>query len=89
MGLIGKIKTEKLKETVVKGVDTGFAIVLTQTKESYRGVSLYKVRSELTYNGKLFDIIEYKATYNRKKSERYFSMLERKYQEERRKRKVF
>ena len=89
MGLLGKIKTEKLKETMVKGYDKGFDIIITLWKESYRGIIMYRVYSELTYNGELFDIIEYYVTYKRKKSERYFSMLESRYPEERRNRKVF
>lgn len=89
MGLLGKIETEKLRETVVKGHGKYFEIVITQLKESYKGVSVYKVFSELKYDGEHLDIIEYNSTYDRKESEGYFFMLERKYPEDRRKRRVF
>lgn len=80
MGLLEKIKIEKLKETVVKGYVKDFDVVITQFKASYKGISVYKVYSELKYNGELFDIIDFHITYNRKKSERYFHMLETRYQ---------
>lgn len=89
MGLSGKIKMEKLKETVVKGYEKDIEIVITQFKKSYKGVNIYTVCSELKYAGKLFDIIEFNITFNKKKSERYFSMLESRYQEERLKKKFF
>lgn len=89
MGLLGKIKIEKLKETVVKGFEKDFKIVITQFKASYKGVGVYKIYSELKYNGELFDIIDFHITYNRKKSERYFHMLETRYSEEKLKRKRF
>lgn len=89
MGLLGKIKIEKLKETVVKGFEKKFEIVITQFKASYKGVSVYKIYSELKYNGELFDIIDFHITYSRKKSESYFSRLETRYPESRLTRKVF
>lgn len=89
MGSLEKIKMEKLRETVVKGYDKDFEIVIMQLKQSYKGVSIYKVFSELKYDGELFDIIESYVTYNRKKSESYFSRLEKRYPESRLTRKVF
>lgn len=89
MGLLGKIETEKMRETVIKSNGKCFEIVITQLKESYKGVSVYKVFSELKYDGEYLDIIEYNSTYDRKESEGYFYMLERKYPEESRKRRVF
>lgn len=86
MKLFADIKTELLKETEVKGCKKYFKIVLTQWKQSYLGVSIYKVYSELQCNGETYDILEYNSTYSRKKSDRFFSMLERKYSEEKRKR---
>lgn len=89
MKLFADIKTELLKETEVKVSKKYFKIVLTQWKQSHFGVSIYKVYSELQYKGETYDILEYNGTYSRKKSDRFFSMLERKYPEEKRKRKVF
>ena len=89
MGLLGKIEAEKLRETVVKGSCKRYEIVITQLKESYKGVSVYRVFSELKYDGENIDVIEYNSTYDGKESEGYFYMLERKYPEDRRKRTVF
>lgn len=89
MGLFVDIKTDLLKETEVKGYAKCFKLVLTQWKQSYLGVSIYKVYSELQYNGETYDILGYNSTYSRKKSDKFFSMLERKYQEERLERKRF
>lgn len=89
MQTLEKIKMEKLRETVVKGYDKDFEIVIMQLKQSYKGVSIYKVFSELKYNGELFDIIESYVTYSRNKSESYFSRLEKRYPEERITRKIF
>lgn len=89
MGLFVDIKTELLKETVIEGYKKYFKIVLTQWKQSYLGVNIYKSYSELQYKGETYDILECNKTYSRKKSDNFFSMLERKYPEERRKRKVF
>lgn len=89
MKLFADIKTELLKETEVKGKNTYFKIVLTQWKQSHLGIRIYKVYSELQHNGETYDILEYNVTYSRKKSDKFFSMLERKYPEERLKRKRF
>lgn len=89
MKLFADIKTELLKETEVKGCEKYFKIVLTQWEQSCLGVSIYNVYSELKCNGETYDIIEYNSTYSRKKSDRFFFMLESKYPEKRRKRKVF
>ena len=89
MGSPGKIKVEKLKETIIQGYEKEFKIAIVQYKQSYKGLSLYKVFSELKYNGELFDIIESYVTYNRQKSDNYFSKLERRYPEERITRKIF
>ena len=89
MGLFVDIKTDLLKETEVKGYAKCFKLVLTQWKQSYLGVSIYKVYSELQYNGETYDILGYNSTYSRKKSDRYFHMLETRYSEERLKRKRF
>ena len=89
MGLFVDIKTDLLKETEVKGYAKCFKLVLTQWKQSYLGVSIYKVYSELQYNGETYDILGYNSTYSKKKSDKFFSMLERQHQEERLKRKRF
>ena len=89
MGSRGKIEVEKLKETVIQGYEKEFKIVLTQHKHSYKGLTLYKVFAELKYDGELFDVIEYYVTYNRVKSDSYFSNLESRYPEERITRKIF
>lgn len=89
MGLFADIKTDLLKETEVKGYEKCFKLVLTQWKQSYLGVSIYKVYSELQYHGETYDILGYNSTYSRKKSDNFFSMLERKYPEEKLKRKRF
>lgn len=89
MKLFVDIKTELLKETEVERNKKYFKIVLTQWKQSYLGVSIYKVYSELQHNGETYDILEYNCTYSRKKSDRFFYMLEKKYPEEKRKRKRF
>ena len=80
MGLFVDIKTDLLKKTEVKGYKKCFKLVLTQWKQSYLGVSIYKIYSELQYNGETYDILDYNSTYSRKKSDKFFSMLETKYQ---------
>ena len=89
MGSLEKIKTEKLRETVIHGYDTDFKIVLTQTKQSHKGVSIYKVFIELKRYGELYDSFESYATHSREKSDRYFSGLESRYPEKRLTRKIF
>ena len=89
MGLFVDIKTDLLKETEVKGYAKCFKLVLWQWKQKYLGISIYKVFAELQYNGETYDILGYNRTYSRKKSDKFFSMLERKYPEERLKRKRF
>ena len=89
MGLFVDIKTDLLKETELKGYAKCFKLVLTQWKQTYLGISIYKVFAELEYNGETYDILGYNRTYSRKKSDKFFSMLERKYPEERLKRKRF
>lgn len=89
MKLFADIKTELLKETEVERNKQYFKVVLTQWKQSHLGVSIYKVYSELQHNGKTYDILEYNCTYSRKKSDRFFDMLEKKYPEEKRKRKRY
>ena len=81
MGSRAKIKIEKIKETVIQGYDKDFKIVIKQYKQSYKGLSLYKVFAELQYDGELFDIVQSYVTYNRVKSDSYFSRLERRYPE--------
>lgn len=80
MGLFVDIKTDLLKKTEVKGYKKCFKLVLTQWKQSYLGVSIYKIYSELQYNGETYDILDYNSTYSRKKSDKFFSTLETKYQ---------
>lgn len=89
MGLFVDIKTDLLKETEFPRYAKCFKVVLTQWKQSHLGVSIYKIYSELQYNGETYDILEYHSTYSRKKSDKFFSVLERKYSEERRKRKFY
>ena len=82
MGSRAKIKVEKLKETVIQGYEKEFKIVILQYKQSYKGLSLYKVFAELKYDGELFDIVDYNVTYNKNKSDSYFSKLESVYPKE-------
>lgn len=89
MGLFVDIKTDLLKKTEVKGYAKCFKLVLTQWKQSCLGISIYKVYSELQYNGETYDILGYNKTYSKKKSDKFFSMLEKKYPEEKLKRKRF
>ena len=89
MKLFADIKTVLLKKTEVKGFKKHFKIVLAQWKQSYLGLSIYRVYSEVQCCGETYDILEYNSTYSRKKSDKFFSMLERKYQEEKPKIKFF
>lgn len=89
MGSLAKIKIKVLKETIIQDYDEAFKIVLTQSKQTYKGISIYKVFSELKYDGELFDILKSNVTYNREKSDRYFSKLESRYPESRLTRKIF
>lgn len=89
MASLENIKIKKLKETVIQGHEKDFKIVLTQLKESYKGISVYKIYSELKHNGELFDMIDFHITYNRKKSDRYFNMLETRYPDVKIIRKIF
>ena len=89
MGARAKIKVEKLKETVIQGYEKEFKIVIMQYKQSYKGLSLYKVFAELQYDGELFDIVQSNVTYSRVKSDSYFFRLERRYPEERIISKIF
>lgn len=89
MRSLAKIKIKVLKETVIQGYEKEFKIVLTQSKQSYKGLSIYKVFSELKYDGELFDILESNVTYDREKSDRYFFKLESRYPESRLTRKIF
>ena len=81
MGSHEKMKIEILKETVIQGYEKEFKIIIVQYKQSYKGLSLYKVFAELKYDGALFDIVDYNVTYSRVKSDSYFSKLERRYPE--------
>ena len=82
MESLENIEVEVLKETVIQGYGKECDIVLTQVKQTYKGETLYKIFSELKYDGALFDIVDYNVTYSRVKSDSYFSKLERIYPEE-------
>ena len=83
-----KIEVEVLKETVIQGYGKECDIVLTQVKQTYKGETLYKIFSELKYDGKLFDIIGSLVTYTRKIADYYFSKLEEDSLKDREKRKI-
>ena len=83
------IEIEVLKETVIQGYGKECDIVMTQTKQTYKGETLYKIFTELKYDGKLFDIIQSLVTYTRKTADYYFSELKKDALEEREKRKIF
>ena len=83
-----KIEIEVLKEIVIKGYEKEFDIVLTQVKQTHKGETLYKIFSELKYDGKLFDIIGSLVTYTRKTADYYFFKLEEDSIEDREKRKI-
>lgn len=89
MESLEKIKIKKLKETIIQGHEKDFKIVLTQLKESYKGIRVYKIYSELKHNGELFDMIDFHITYNKQKSDRYFNILETRYPEVKITRKIF
>ena len=89
MGSCENIKIERLRKTEVKGYDRDFKVVITQLKESNDDVSVYKICLELRYDGELLDIIKIHVTYDREKSDYYFSKLESRYPEKRLTRKIF
>ena len=89
MESLEKIKTEKLRETVIQGIERYTEIVIVQYKESYKGVSTYIVTSDLVRDGTYCDVLKHYATSNREKSDRYFSMLESGYSKERIISKIF
>lgn len=84
MGLLAKIETHLIKKTVVKSTTGNFEIVITQWKESYKGVSLYRVFSEIRLGKDIVEAVECYSTYDRKASDDYFYRLEGKYPENRR-----
>ena len=89
MGSRAKIKIEKLKETVIQGYDEDTRTVITQYEQTYDGKSLYKVFIITKYDGELFNVVQSCITDNRKKSDKYFSDIEKKYPGRSKTRKIF
>ena len=88
MGSLENIEIEVLKETVIYGYEKEFDIVLTQSKQTDKGVTMYKIFSELKYDGKLYDILQTLVAFTREIADYYFSQLESKYLEEMKTRKI-
>ena len=89
MGSRGKIEVEKLKETVIQGYDEDTRTVITLEEQTYMGENIYKIFSITKYDGKIFNLAMSYVSYDRKRSEEYFSKLEEKYPGTSKIRKIF
>ena len=79
MGSSGKFKTEILKETVVEWDEWDLNDILVLAKESYKGVSIYRVYSGKELDGEFSFVTEEYATYDIEKAGKYLSRLESQY----------
>ena len=89
MGALEKIKTEILRKTVVEGDEWDLDDVLILTKESRKGVSIYKIYLGVELDEEFSEVNVYYGTHSRERAEKYFSKLESRYPESRLTRKIF
>ena len=89
MGALEKIQIKVLKETVIQGYDEDTRTVITLEEQTYMGENIYKIFSITKYDGKIFNLAMSYVSYDRKKSEKYFSKLEEKYPGTSKIRKIF
>ena len=88
MGSSGKFKTEILKETVVDWDDWDVNDILVLAKESYKGVSIYRVYSGKELDEEFSFVTEEYASYDINKAGKYFCRLESQYPIEKITRKI-
>ena len=89
MESLEKIKIKKLKETIIQSYSKKFNIVLTQLKQTYGDISVYKVFTMIKYDGEIPRFLKPNVTSSKEISDRFFSKLERIWPETNLTRKIF